>query len=249
MQKNILLKIEYLGTRYFGFQLQDKKGKREISVQQVIERALARLFRKKIRITYSSRTDRGVHAYGQVVNFKVDTKIPPKNIKTGLNAFLPNDVRVKTVKVAPVGFHARFWAKSKIYRYIILNRKEPTVFWHNFSWHIAKPLNIVAMKAVSKKLLGKKDFSLFAKEAKNYKDCIREVKNIAIEKRGSFIYIDIEANGFLRNMVRNIVSFLVKVGEDRIDSKPAADIIKKNIPYHNQPAPAAGLYLVKVKYV
>ena len=205
MHKNILLKVEYLGTRYFGFQLQDKIGKREISVQQVIERALRRLFRQKVRITYSSRTDRGVHAYGQVVNFKTDKKIPLKNIKSGLNAFLPDDIRVKSARFAPFNFHARFSAKSKIYRYVILNKKEPTVFRQNLSWHIAKPLDCNTMQKIAVKIIGKKDFSLFAKEANSYKDCIREIKAIAIKKRGSFVYVDIEASGFLRNMARNIV--------------------------------------------
>lgn len=248
MHKNILLKVEYLGTNYFGFQLQDKIGKKEISVQQVIERALRQLFRKKIRIAYSSRTDRGVHAYDQAVNFAVDTEIPPKNIKAGLNTFLPADVRVKAVKVVPADFHARFSTKSKIYRYIIHNRREPTVFWENFSWHIAKPLNLKAMKAVSQKLIGRKDFSLFAKEAKNYKDCIREIKSMTIKKRGSFVHIDIEASGFLRNMARNIVSFLVKTGEGRLSLESALGILQKKISYHNEPAPAGGLYLMKVRY-
>ncbi|MDP2924292.1 MAG: tRNA pseudouridine(38-40) synthase TruA [Candidatus Omnitrophota bacterium] len=248
MYKNIFLKIEYLGTNYFGFQLQDKKGKREISVQGVLEKAIRRLFKEKIRITSASRTDKGVHAKGQAVNFKVDTKISLKNIKNALNTFLPSDVRVKTVKRVPLGFHARFWAKSKIYRYVILNRKEPTVFWENFSWHVARPLNISNIKRISKKLVGKKDFSLFAKEAKSYRDCVRKITNITIKKRGGFIYVDIEANGFLRNMVRNIVSFLVQVGEGKTDIRQAVDILKKKAKYSNKPAPAKGLYLVKVKY-
>jgi tRNA pseudouridine38-40 synthase len=178
MQKNIFLEVEYLGTNYYGFQLQDKPGKREITVQEVLERAIRKLFRKKIRIAYASRTDRGVHAKGQIVNFKVDTAIPLKNIKNALNTFLPEDVRVKKVKAVPGGFHARFWAKSKIYRYVILNKAEPTVFWSNFSWHIPQTLNISKMRHISKKLIEVKDFSLFAKGANSYETCIRDLKNI-----------------------------------------------------------------------
>jgi tRNA pseudouridine38-40 synthase len=189
-----------------------------------------------------------VHARGQAVNFKIDTKIPLKSIKNGLNAFLPDDVRVKSAKFVPLDFHARFWAKSKIYRYIILNKKEPTVFSKDFSWHIAKPLAISAMRKVAQELVGKKDFALFAKEAKNYKNCVREIKNITLKKRNCFIYIDIEADGFLRNMVRNIVSFLVKVGQGNISPSQAQEILKRKLSYHNKPAPAYGLYLLRVNY-
>ncbi|MCK9615315.1 MAG: tRNA pseudouridine(38-40) synthase TruA [Candidatus Omnitrophica bacterium] len=248
MQKNILLEIEYLGTNYYGFQLQNKAGEKEITVQEVLERAIRKLFKKKIRIAYASRTDRGVHAKGQVVNFKVDTVIPLKKIKNALNAFLPDDVRVKKIKIASDDFHSRFKAKSKIYRYIIFNKVEPTVFWLNFSWHIAKPLDVSKMLRISKRIKGLKDFSIFAKEAHTYETCIRHLKNISIKKSKGFIDIDLEASGFLRNMARNIVAFLVKVGCGNISQKEATQILSKNKPYSNKPAPAHGLYLIKVKY-
>ncbi|MCM8787402.1 MAG: tRNA pseudouridine(38-40) synthase TruA [Candidatus Omnitrophica bacterium] len=248
MQKNIFLTVEYVGTNYFGFQLQNKKEKKEPTVQECIEVALKRLFNKKIRIIYASRTDRGVHAKEQAINFKADTNIPLKNIKKALNTFLPKDIYVKKIKKVPLDFHSRFFAKSKVYRYIILNRKEPTVFMGNLSWHIGEPLDIEAMKKVSLLLIGKKDFSIFAKEAKNYKNCIREIKNILIKKQNSFIYIDIEADAFLRNMARNIVGFLVNVGKGRIKVTDAVYILEKKFKYLNKPAPACGLYLQKVKY-
>jgi len=248
MESNIFLEVEYLGAPYFGFQIQDKKGKKEITVQAILEKALKRLFRKKIRAVYSSRTDRGVHAKAQAVNFKVNTKIPPSSIKRALNAFLPSDVRVKKAKKVPLDFHSRFWVKSKIYRYMIYRAKEPSVFWKDFSWHIKEPLDLERMKKISEKLIGRKDFSLFAKKAKVYKDCFREVKDISIRKKPGFIYIDIEADGFLRNMARNIVSFLVKAGLKGLSLKQAASILSKKAPYHNYPAPAQGLYLHKVKY-
>ncbi len=248
MQKNFLLEIEYIGTNYYGFQLQDKPGKREITVQEVLEKAIRKLFKEKIRIAYASRTDRGVHAKGQVVNFKVDTVIPLKNIKSALNTFLPDDVRVKKVKIAKDDFHSRFKAKSKLYRYSILNKSEPTVFWSNLSWHIPQPLDISKMISVSKKIKGIKDFSVFAKEAKTYETCIRHVKAIVIKKSKGFIYIDMEASGFLRNMARNIAAFLVKVGLNDISNQEANQILKKNKSYSNKPAPAQGLYLIRVKY-
>lgn len=248
MEKNVFLEIEYLGSNYFGFQIQEKKGKKEVTVQSVIEEALRKLFKQKIRIVYAGRTDRGVHAKGQVVNFKVDSSIPFENIKVALNTLLPCDIRVKKVKKVPLDFHARFWAKSKIYEYIIFNKPEPSVFWEHLSWPISDSLDLSRIKKVAKKLIGKKDFFIFAKEAKNYLDCIREIKDIIVKKKGSFIHIYIEADGFLRSMVRNLVSFLVKVGKRKISLKEASLILAKKRPYTNKPAPAQGLYLLKVKY-
>jgi len=247
MSKNIFLEIEYLGTNYFGFQIQNKK-KKEITVQEVLEKALKNLFRSDIRIIYSSRTDRGVHARAQAVNFKVLTKIPLLNIKTAINSLLPSDIRVKRVKEVSLDFHSRFSAKSKVYRYTILNKKELSVFWKDFCWHVKDDIDIDLMKKSSQKLIGNRDFSLFAKEAKIYKNCQRNLKKIEIKKRGSFIYIDIEAQGFLRNMARNIVSFLIRVGIKEISFKDISLILNKRMPYINRPAPASGLCLSRVKY-
>lgn len=235
MQKNIYLEIEYLGTNYFGFQIQAKRPRSQKTVQGVLEQALKKLFRRKIRVSGSGRTDRGVHAIAQVVSFKVDTKIPLAKIKSGLNRFLPSDVRVKRAKRVSFDFHARFSAKSKIYRYLIYNQKEPSVFWKDFAWQVGEVLDLTQMQREAKKLIGRHDFVAFAKEAKKYKHCIREIKHISIKKRGKLIQIDIEAEGFLRCMARNIVSYLVNLS------------CRKATPA-NKPAPASGLYLYKVKY-
>ncbi|MFH1519109.1 MAG: tRNA pseudouridine(38-40) synthase TruA [Candidatus Omnitrophota bacterium] len=248
MEKNIFLEIEYLGTNYFGFQVQAKKARDQVTVQGVLEQALLRLFKRRIRVVASGRTDRGVHAKSQVVNFKVDSKIPLANIKAALNTFLPQDIRVKKVKPVASNFHARFSVKSKIYRYVIIQSKEDSVFWRGFAWHIPIPLNLKKMGKASRKLVGRRDFSLFAKEAKNYKDCRRRVKDILIRKRTNLIYIDIEAEGFLRSMARNMVSFLVRVANGGIPLKDVPLILKQKTPYINNPAPAQGLYLYKVKY-
>ena len=234
-QKNIFLEVEYSGTNYFGFQVQEKKSVVQPTVQGKLEEALEKLFRKKIRITFAGRTDRGVHAKAQGINFKVDTKIPLDNIKKALNTSLPSDIRIKKIKRVPLDFHARFSAKSKIYRYLIYNSKEPSVFWRDYSWHLSGKLELKTMQEGARNLLGRKDFSSFAKTAKKYKHCIREIKNISVKKEGKFIQIDIEADGFLRSMARNIVYFL-------------ADLSGSKTPRRNKPALACGLYLYKVKY-
>lgn len=248
MLKNIFLKVEYDGTNYFGFQIQNKKHSREETIQAVIEAALEKLFNDKIRVVYTSRTDRGVHAYSQGVNFKVDTLIPLPNIKKALNYFLPQDIRVKKVKRVPLSFHSRFCVKSKVYRYIISVRKEPSVFERNFCWNISSALDLDKMKAISKRMTGKHDFSVFAKEAKKYKTCVREIKSIVIRKRGGYIYVDIEADGFLRGMARNIAAFLAAAGKGRISVQEALAVWRNKAVYINKPAPAQGLYLWKVKY-
>ena len=122
------------------------------------------------------------------------------------------------------------------------------MFWRNFAWHLSTPLDLEKMAKVAKRLVGKRDFALFAKEAKSYKDCKRRVKDISIRKRANLISIDIEAEGFLRSMARNIVSFLVRAANGNIPTKDTPLILKQSIPYVNRPAPPQGLYLYKVKY-
>ena len=248
MDKNIFAKIEYEGTNYFGFQVQNKKGVREVTIQEVLEGALERLFKEKIRISYASRTDRGVHAKAQSINFKVKTKIETAQSKKALNSFLPADIRIKTIKEVGDDFHSRYWARSKKYRYLILRKKTPSVFHRNLAWHVTEPLDLKKMKLAAKSLLGRRDFSLFARCAKDYEHCNRTLKSIAFSQRQGFLYIDIEGDAFLRNMARNIVSFLVRVGKGEIDPKNTPKILKGKIGYSNKPAPAAGLYLEKVNY-
>ncbi|MCK4912513.1 MAG: tRNA pseudouridine(38-40) synthase TruA [Candidatus Omnitrophica bacterium] len=248
MQKNILFEVEYIGSNYFGFQIQEKTRVKQVTIQGVLEKALERLFRERIRMVASGRTDRGVHAKAQVVNFKVDTKIPLFNIKAAVNTYLPSDIRVKKVKKVSDNFHARFSVKSKVYRYIIFNSREDSVFWRNSAWHVSMSLDLELMKKGAKRLIGKKDFSIFAKDAKKYKSCKRRVVDISIRKRANLIYIDIEAEGFLRNMARNMVSFLVKIASGKLLLKDLSSILNKKIFYSKNPAPAQGLYLYKVKY-
>lgn len=245
--KNIFLRIEYLGTNYFGFQIQNKPKNKEPTVQEKIESALKRLFNREVKISFSSRTDRGVHAKAQGVNFKVNTNIPLSNIKKAFNSFLPEDIKIKKIKRVPLDFHSRYDAVSKLYRYIILNKKEESVFYHNLTWHIPYFLDLDRMKKAAKEISALRDFSLFAKK-NSFSNPICGIKRITIKKRGSFIYIDIEANRFLRNMARNIVSLLVKVGLGKISLSDIKLILNKKTKYHNSPAPAQGLYLLKIKY-
>ncbi|MCF7888295.1 MAG: tRNA pseudouridine(38-40) synthase TruA [Candidatus Omnitrophica bacterium] len=248
MEKNIFFEIEYVGTNYFGFQVQNKKNKKEVTIQSIFEKALSKLFCQPIKINASGRTDRGVHAKAHPLNFKVNTEIPLKNIKKAINSFLPADIRVKKAKLVDLDFHSRFSAKSKIYQYIILNRKESSVFWSKFSWHFIEQLDISLMCQAGEKLIGLKDFYIFAKGAKKYRDCMRNLKKISIKKKRNFIYIDIEADGFLYQMARNIVYFLTDVGSKKITINQIEGILSGKIKFIKKPAPPWGLYLKRVKY-
>lgn len=248
MLKNVLLEIEYDGTNYFGWQIQNRRSGRQKTVQGEVEQALKKLFNEKIKLIYASRTDRRVHAKSQSANFTVKTKIPVNNIRLALNSFLPLDIRVKKANFVPLDFHARFNARSKIYRYVIYNKKSPCVFNRNYVWYLPDKLDLEKMRKAASKLLGRRDFSCFAKEAGKYDSCIRRIFSLSINKRPGYLLFDIEADGFLRNMVRNIVSFLVSVGRKEIILKDAARIISGKMDYKKKPAPGNGLYLLRVKY-
>lgn len=248
MKKNILLVVEYLGTNYFGWQIQSKKNKKEITIQGVLEKALCRLFKQPVKISAAGRTDRGVHAKAQCLNFEIDTKIPLPNIKKALNAFLPEDIRIKKIKIVPVSFHSRFSAKSKTYLYIISNRKDSSVFWSNFSWQIPDKINLSTIRKLAKKMVGRRDFYLFAKGAKKYKSCVRDLKKVIIRKKENVIYLEIKADGFLHQMARNIVYFLVQAGIGKICIEDAEAILAGQKKFIKKPAPPQGLYLKKVDY-
>ena len=253
MLKNIFLELEYEGTSYHGWQIQntDKKlntkGQKK-TIQGELEKALKRLFLHDIRPVYSGRTDKGVHAKGQCVNFIVDTHIPLKCVKQALNGFLSGEIKIRKIRKVPLSFHSRFSACSKIYRYIIRNITRSSVFERNYSWHISERLDISAMEKISGEIIGYRDFSLFARESGKYPDCRRHVKKILLKRRAGYIYIDIEADGFLRCMARKIVAFLIKVGKNEISCAQGREILKGKKRYVNRPAPPEGLYLYKVLY-
>ena len=260
MLKNIVLELSYDGTKYFGWQIQSKRkgssskclslhnAASQKTVQGELEVALEKLFGVPVRVSYAGRTDRGVHARSQIVNFPVDTHIPLPKIRNALNALLPQDIRIEKIKASSLQFHARFDATSKIYRYTILNTLKPDVFYRNYTWFFPQELDIATMNKIASMLIGYRDCSMFAKDAHRYKDVRRLIKAISIKKRASRIYIDIEASGFLRNMARNIVYFLVSGGRGRLTLTQARRILAKKSPYLKKPAPPQGLCLYKVRY-
>jgi len=243
--RNIKLTIEYDGTDYCGWQRQ-KNG---VSIQELIEKALRKILHERIKIIGAARTDSGVHAKGQAANFKTHSKLPLSKLKMALNNNLPRDISVIEIKSAARGFNAQFSAKSKLYRYSIFNRKEKTPFFDKYFVHIPYNLNIQAMRKASKHLIGKHDFSSFKGSKGVTKTQERNIKKILLEKKGFFIFMDIEADGFLYNMARNIVGTLIEAGRNKIKPRIVKNILSLRDRKKAGPtAQAKGLTLVRVEY-
>jgi len=246
--QNICLELEYDGSNYFGWQIQ-KSAHRSVTIQSTFEQALKKLFKKPVKAVSSGRTDSGVHAKTQVVNFKILTPIPLENIKIALNGLLPSDIRILKIKKKPPNFHARFSVRSKIYEYLIYNQTMFPVFKRNYYWHVPGYLNLNQMRRASLMLIGKYDFASFASKVDREKSSVRSLKSIRINKKNSVISIKVEASGFLRGMVRNIVAALVDVGKGEVSVSQVKRIKRaKNRSFLGKSAPACGLYLLKVKY-
>ncbi|MBL7130748.1 MAG: tRNA pseudouridine(38-40) synthase TruA [Candidatus Omnitrophica bacterium] len=256
---NIRLTIEYEGTKYCGWQRQrikrtdSKYKKQKISIQETIESCLKKILKQKVCLIASGRTDSGVHAFGQVANFKTSSKIEPHKLKLALNGNLPKDIRISKVEKVPLGFHSRYSTKSKIYRYFILNQDYKSSFLEGYSYWFKFPLDINLMEKASKSLLGRYDFKVFCASGSSVKDTTRTIKRISITKLNFFscnlFCIEIEADGFLYNMVRNIVGTLIEIGRGRFAPTYIKKIIKcKDRSLAGPCVPAKGLYLIKVKY-
>ncbi len=251
--KNIFLKVEYVGTRYHGWQTQRKKiaakGRKTATIQQTIEGVLEQILRQKINLTASGRTDSGVHAKAQCANFKAVSDIPLTKLKTAINSLLAQDIRVKAIKYLKSDFHCRYNAKSKVYRYVILNNVHGSAFLRETAFHVHRPLDVKLMQKQAMALKGRHDFKSFQAADKKERSSLRTIKNISVKKRGNLIFIDIEADGFLYNMVRNIAGTLIEIGRGKMEPGAMKRILsKKNRKYAGPTAPAKGLCLLRVKY-
>ncbi len=243
--RNIRLVVCYDGSAYHGWQRQ----KDHITIQEVMESRIARIVGHDVKLIGSGRTDSGVHAYGQVCNFKTTSAIPCEPLQKGLNSLLPEDIYVKEVVEVPLKFHARYSAKSKTYEYRILNRQEPDIFLRRYVWHIPVALDIEAMKECVPMLVGTHDFSSFMSSGGAAKSPIRTVLRASLETNGAMVHFTIEANGFLKHMVRNIVGTLVKVGFGKVTVEGFQEIFfSRDRKLAGIKAPAQGLFLLKVSY-
>ena len=242
----ILLTIAYDGTNYFGWQIQDNF----ITVQGEVEAGLKRLFSKAIEIRGASRTDSGVHALGQRAVFTIDTTIPMENLPYAINNNLPRDIRVTKAVVVEESFHPQYLAKNKTYRYKILNMPHMNPLLNNYAWHVPRTLDIEKMKEASKFVIGEHDFDAFCASGATTKTSIRTVYDLQVKTgEDSIVYIEINGNGFLYNMVRIIAGTLVYIGYGKLQVSDMEKIIaSKNRTLAGITAPPQGLTLMEINY-
>jgi tRNA pseudouridine38-40 synthase len=246
MAKNFKITIEYDGSRYHGWQRQ----KNDRSIQEEIETALNKMTSCKVTLIGSGRTDAGVHATGQVANFRCDTRLEPQAFFKGLNSLLPDDIIIKDCQTADSDFHARYNARSKVYHYQILNRAVPSAIGRQYVWFVRKTLNRQSMRDAMVHLVGRHDFKAFEGTGSPRQDTIRKIFGVdLIDHEDDLLIFHIEAEGFLRYMVRNIVGTLVDVGLEKTTPAEFKDILdSKDRSLAGVTAPAQGLKLVKVNY-
>ncbi len=244
--RNIKITIEYDGSRYKGFQrLQDNEN----TIQGKIEAVLSKMTEEEIEIIGSGRTDMGVHAIGQVANFKTNSDMSIQKIKSYLYEYLPEDIVVRKLEEVEERFHSRYNAESKVYMYKIYNSEMHNPFLRKYSTHIPKNLNIDLMKEASKYLIGEHDFTSFASSKSKKKSNVRTIYSLEIQKNKDIIEIYVHGNGFLYNMVRIIAGALIDVGLKKIKPEDIQTMLEnKNRIQASDTAPAKGLYLYKVKY-
>jgi len=243
--QNIKLTLEYDGGQYHGWQKQPNLP----TVQQELEKALLKLFHQKIAVIAAARTDAGVHAKGQVVNFITSKPISPLTIKCALNSYLPKDVRVKSSQIVSLNFNARRDAWYRIYGYLIYNFSVGSPLYRGLSWWIFFDLDIQKMRETFQFLVGKHDFSSFQAQGSPSSSAIREIKKLKLYKKNHFIFLFIKGSGFLYKMVRNIVGTLVEVGRGKIPCSQVRDILEvKDRRKAGPTAPPHALYLLKVGY-
>jgi tRNA pseudouridine38-40 synthase len=246
MIKNFKVIIEYDGTRYHGWQRQ----KNDVTIQGEIEKALGIMTAKHIVVNGSGRTDAGVHARGQVANFRCDTDLAPEIFQKGLNSLLPKDIVIHECRQAEDTFHARYDVKSKIYHYKIFNHPVPPAIDRSYVWSIRKQLNIEDMRFALSYIIGNHDFKGFEGAGSPRAHTTRHVMAAGlIESDSRLLTFWIEADGFLRFMVRNIIGTLVEVGLGKTLPAEFKQILEsRDRTKAGATAPPQGLCLMEVKY-
>jgi tRNA pseudouridine38-40 synthase len=243
--RNIKLIISYDGVDYHGWQSQP--GQR--TVQEELERAISNLVGFHVKVKAASRTDAGVSALGQVVSFKIDSPVPTERLAQAITRRLPRDIEVLEAVEMDDSCEPSASAKSKLYRYTIFTGKKRNVLQSRNCWRRPRRLDIEAMNRAANLLVGTKDFKSFAAAADKRESSIRTVMQCRVTQEDKWIYIDIEADRFLYNMVRNIVGTLVEVGRGRWPAEKVNEILEaKDRTTAGPIAPAEGLCLMWVKY-
>ncbi len=246
LMRNLKLVIRYDGSEFFGWQTQP--GRR--TVQETLEKAITAITREeRIRINASGRTDSGVHAVGQVANVFTTSKLSSETLLKAINAKLPDDVSVRVLSEVPQSFCANKDAVRKMYRYVIQDGRLQDPFMRRYAWFVRQPLDVDAMSRASRCLLGRHDFRCFETEWPNRLTSVRTITHLAVNRFSEFIWIDVEADGFLYNMVRAIAGSLVQVGRGFWPETQLAEVLHAMDRRLAGPtAPPEGLFLMRVTY-
>jgi len=241
--ENYRLIISYDGTDFHGWQRQPEKQ----TIQGLLEGALASITQKKIALTGAGRTDAGVHAKGQVANFRTTISLTEEELLRAVNSLLPSGIRVSKVEIVDINFNARKMAKYKTYQYRIFNSANISPFIHRYVLHWPSPLNVGMMIKAAHLFEREADFTAFS--SNRLLNPVRKIYTSRIEKKGKEIIYTTEANGFLRYMVRTIVGTLLEIGRDKLQPEDIEKIfLKKRRSLAGATAPAKGLCLIKVMY-
>lgn len=242
--RRIKMVLAYDGTNFSGWQYQPGVP----TVQATLEKAIEAVVQHPLRVVASGRTDAGVHALGQVVHFKTTSSHPLEVLKRAFNAHLPQSIRIRKVEEAPRSFHARYSASSRLYRYFISPYSLP--FFYRYTWVVERPLEKGPLEEVLDLLVGEHDFAAFGSPPKKGGSTVRRVFRAEVKKHRGITIISLEANAFLRKMVRNIVAAAVKVGTGKAELEGVKRALDhpQGFRYPVAPAPPQGLFLWRVKF-
>ena len=243
--RNIKLTIEYDGREYHGWQSQPNK----LNIQGTIEKAIESITGEEVTLNASGRTDAGVHALGQVANFKTNTTIPIEKIAIAINSRLKKSIVIKKAEEVEERFHARYNCKRKTYRYVINNEPSGSAIYRNLEYHVPMKLDVASMQKAATYFEGEHDFKAFKASGTSNKSSVRTIYQAKVLEDGKRITIELTGNGFLYNMVRIISGTLLEVGMGKIKPEEIPDMItKKDRTKAGRTLPPHGLYLVQVDY-
>jgi tRNA pseudouridine38-40 synthase len=243
--RTIKLILEYDGTSYAGWQIQPNG----LSIQQVVEEALATMLKEPVRVHSSGRTDARVHARGMVAAFATDKGLPLRAFSDGLNALLPPDIAVKEACEAPVGFNPRFDATGKHYRYTIHRGARRSPLSRHYTWHVRGALDLAAMERAARHMVGEHDFASFRTAGCAARTTVRRMDSVDLAEEKDLLHVDVKGSGFLRNMIRIMVGTLVDVGQGRRRAGDVAILFEQPGEHAAGPtAPPQGLCLMEVYY-
>ena len=244
--RNIMLKIQYDGSRYLGWQ---RLGNSDMTIQGKLEDVISRMTGEDISIIGSGRTDAGVHSRGQIANFATSSDMTSMEMKTYMNHYLPKDIVIWDISEAPERFHSRYNVKGKKYSYYIWTGDVQPPFVRKYSWHFMEKLNPEKMKEASAKLMGTHDFIGFSSLKKTKKSTVRRLDSIEFEMDGDMLVLNFIGDGFLHNMVRILTGTLLDIGSGKINLEKIEEIFKSGIRSEaGITVPPHGLFLEEVYY-